>query len=126
MCDTGFPQKKAMYDERVGLHPNRPAVLDINILDVDFGEHRQSIMKEENRGLTTLYLSPSEFQKMKNAFPDTFGLKEEQIQEMPRMVRHFKCREFFEKGDPYCGEKKFDNDDICPDRHGMVDWHPGW
>jgi len=126
MTDAGYPMKKAMYDERIGLHPNRPAIMDINILAEAESEHLQTIQREEERGLTALYLNPSEFKTMKNAFPDTFGLNASQINAMPSFVRHFKCRDFFEKGDPYCGEKKYDNDEICPDRGMMADWHPGW
>lgn len=126
MCDAGREQKKYMYDQRVGLHPNHPALLNINILAVDFSHQRKMLQREEERGMTVLYLDPVEFQEMKHAFPDTFGLNAEQINSMPPLVRHFKCRDFFEKGDPTCGEMKYDNSEVCPDRNGMADWHPGW
>lgn len=126
MTDAGYWSKKTMYDERVGLHPNRPALLNINILVEDSEEEQKKLGREEARGLTVLYLNPQEFNSMKSSFPDMFGLNAEQINATAPFARHFKCRTFFEKGDPYCGEKKYDNDLFCPDRGMMADWHPGW
>ena len=124
MCDAGREQKKALYDQRVGL--SSAALLNINILAVDFSQQRKMLQREEQRGMTVLYLDPIEFKEMKESFPDTFGLNTSQINAMPPFVRHFKCRDFVEKGDPTCGDMKYNQEEICPDRNGRADWHPGW
>lgn len=124
MCDAGREQKKALYDQRVGL--TGAALLNINILAVDFSQQRKMLQHEEERGMTVLYLDPIEFREMKESFPDTFGLNTSEIDTMPPFVRHFKCRDFIEKGDPTCGDMKYDQDEVCPDRNGRADWHPGW
>lgn len=126
MLDGREWDKKGMYANRgAGLNPGRPVIVDMFI--DKFVERRvEEIQKIEDRGLAGLYLATDTFKEMKEAIPDTFGLTMEQIEALPPNVRHFKCQDALEKGDPTCGDKKFDNDMVCPDRHFMNSWHPGW
>ena len=126
MCDGSWYFRKAMYNQRAGLNPNRPAIIDINMGGSEFATRLRSNKAVEERGLTTLYLNPAEFDAMEATIPDTFGLSEEQAQAMPIMVRHYKCQDAIEKGEPTCDLQKYTNNDICPDRKGRVSWHPGW
>lgn len=126
MCDANWYFRKAMYNQRAGLNPNRPAVIDLNVGGTEFDTRIRSNKAVEERGLTTLYLDPVEFDAMETTIPDTFGLTEEQAQAMPIMVRHYKCQDAIEKGEPTCDLQKYTNNDICPDRKGSASWHPGW
>ena len=125
MTDGRLWDRKGMYANRAGLNPNRPAIVDM-FVDKFVERRTEELRKVEERGLTALYMNPDAFKEMKDGIPDTFGLTSEQINAMPRMVRHFKCQDTLEKGDPTCGAMKFDNDVICPDRKAMSSWHPGW
>jgi hypothetical protein len=51
--------------------------------------------------------------------------EELRLQAMPPLIRNFKCRDFLETGDPYCGRDKW-NTTMCTNRMHMVGWHPGW
>jgi hypothetical protein len=126
MLDGRIWDRKGMYSNRgAGLNPNRPAIFDM-FLDKFVERRVEEIRKIEERGLTGLYMNPDVFQEMKDGIPDTFGLNSEQINALPRFVRHFKCQDDLEKGDPTCDDMKYDNDEVCPDRKGMATWHPGW
>jgi hypothetical protein len=126
MLDGGMWDRKGMYTNRgAGLNPNRPALIDM-FIDHDVERRVEELQKVEERGLTGLYMNPNTFQEMKDGIPDTFGLTSEQIDALPRFVRHFKCQDALEKGDPTCNDMKYDNNEICPDRKGMAFWHPGW
>lgn len=60
-----------------------------------------------------------------NHVPDSFGLLEEQIMQLPKFVRNFRCQKQIEDGDPYCKTEKF-NLTVCPKRLYQTNWHPGW
>jgi hypothetical protein len=62
---------------------------------------------------------------MNKAIPDTMGLSDEEVAEMPEFVRSFKCDKQIEKGDPGCGKEKW-NVTICSRRKFKTSWHPGW
>jgi len=76
-------------------------------------------------GLAIFVRDESLWKAMKEAVPDTFGLSTEQIDALPEFVRHFKCNGGIETGWPFCKEKKY-SEEICPDRLGKANWHPGW
>jgi len=117
--------RKAMYNQRAGLNPNRPAVIDLNVGGHEFQFRIRTNQRVEERGLTSIYLNPDEFSAMEAVIPDSFGLSNEQLQALPRMVRYFKCQDAIETGE-ICRDNKYTNLDICPDRSGMAAWHPGW
>lgn len=126
MTDANWFFRKAMYNQRAGLNPNRPAIIDLNGGGRDFKIRNWINRRTEERGLTSIYLDPDQFDSMEEMFPDTFGLSKEDVDAMPRFVRHYKCSGSIEKGDPTCGEYKYSNLEICPKRKGMASWHPGW
>jgi hypothetical protein len=126
MTDGRYWDRKGMYANRIGLNPNRPVIVDMNLDSKSLARQTVELRRVEEWGLTALYMDPGVYSAMKDGIPDTFGLTMEQINAMPRMVRHFKCQDAIEMGDPTCSANKFDNNEICPVRKGMVKWHPGW
>jgi hypothetical protein len=124
--DTGMTDGKnyagmQQYFIRAALLPNRPAFVALHM-----GGDRQNLMNElENIGLTALVLDPDELRAMTNAIPDTMGLSEDEVAEMPKFVRNLKCGNQVEKGDPGCGASKFNNT-MCDKRKFRTSWHPGW
>lgn len=126
MTDANWYFRKAMYNQRAGFNPNRPAIIDLNVGGREYSIRNRINQEVEDRGLTSLYLNPAEFDAMEAAFPDTFGLTKEQTDAMPPFVRHFRCQDAVEKGEPTCREYKYTEHDICPKRKGMASWHPGW
>jgi hypothetical protein len=126
MTDANWFFRKAMYNQRAGLNPNRPAIIDLNVGGREFNFRNRINQAVEDRGLTSIYLDPNEFDDMEAMFPDTFGLSKQQVDALPPNVKHYKCQDTIEKGDPTCGEFKYTNLDICPERSGMASWHPGW
>jgi hypothetical protein len=126
--DTGMTDGKnyagmSQYFLRAAMLQNRPALVALHI-----GGHkgRRDVMTElEQIGLTALVLDDSEEKAMNAAIPDTTGKSDEEVAEMPELVRSFKCGKQIEKGDPGCGGKKF-NTTICGKRKFKTSWHPGW
>lgn len=129
MIDGSWKGGEAMYQHRASLTPSRPILVDINVASRKnrFQQQSQLLQSAEERGQAAFYLKPEEMQDMKSNVPDTFGLSEDEISMMPRMVRHLKCQGSFENGDPGCDKDKFTNrNGPCKHRKGMSSWHPGW
>jgi hypothetical protein len=124
--DTGMTDGRnfagmQQYFLRAAMLPNRPAFVALHM-----GGSRQNLMKElEEIGLTSLVLDPGEESEKINAIPDTTGLTDEEVAEMPIFVRNFKCGKQIEKGDPGCGSEKW-NATMCNSRKFRTSWHPGW
>jgi hypothetical protein len=125
MTDGSAYGKMKHYCYRAGLSINRPAIIAYH-LGTRGQEVRRAIFKDlEDRGMTTLYSDEAILAVVDAAVPDTLGKTEEEIEKMPRCVRSYKCGNLIEKGDPFCGDEKFNNT-ICPERRFKVSWHPGW
>jgi hypothetical protein len=128
--DTGMTDGKnyagmQQYFLRAAMLPNRPALVALHI-NGGGRVQRQNLMKElEEIGLTSLVLDPGEENEMTDAIPDTTGLTDEEVVEMPTFVRNFKCGKQIEKGDPGCGASKW-NTTMCNSRKFRTSWHPGW
>jgi len=58
--------------------------------------------------------------------PDSAGVDEIRVREMPSFVRNFRCGRSVESGDPRCADEKFDTATACPKRRWTTSWHPGW
>ena len=59
-------------------------------------------------------------------YTNVFGMSNEDIEEMPRLVRHFKCQGSIESGNPGCDSNKFTHvQGKCGERKGKTRWHPG-
>jgi hypothetical protein len=126
--DTGMTDGKnyagmQQYFLRAAMLPRRPVMMALHL-----GGHRgrRDAMKElEGVGLAALNLDEKEEKKMNVAIPDTMGLSDEEIEEMPDFVRSFKCDKKIESGDPGCGKSKW-NKTMCSGRKYKTSWHPGW
>jgi hypothetical protein len=128
--DTGMTDGKnyagmQQYFIRAALLPNRPALVALHIAGGGNSQRRGLMNELENIGLTALVLDPGEESEMTNAIPDTMGLTEEEVAEMPTFVRNFKCGNQIEKGDPGCKDLKW-NATMCNSRKFKTSWHPGW
>ena len=136
MTDAGMYWRKAWYDVRVAKHPNRPTAVGINLDggvsegdSYPFQMWTHTPRKLEEIGITTLYLKRSAWGDIKKIIPDMFGMNSQQINETPEYVRHFKCQNKIEKGDPTCDDNRFmipPDTENCDTHKGRVDWHPGW
>jgi hypothetical protein len=108
---------------RSGFIPSHP----INILfDVSTSRHYGVIeaLLQKNH-LPILHMNSDVLKDVLQYVPDSFGLSEEQIQQLPRLIRNFRCQKQIEDGDPYCKQEKY-NLTVCPTRLYQTNWHPGW
>ena len=117
--------KQLLYTYHAAMAPNRPATIGI-----DYGKASQTRLtlgaELEQLGLTHFHENHTLKEEMTQAFPETFGLTDAEIEELPKYVRQMKCGGKIEAGDPGCGQAKF-NKTICSKRKkGVVKWHPGW
>ena len=136
MTDVPMWWKKAWYSFRTALHRNRPAMVDLNL---------QSRAKEGDTfparvwstiprhleplgGVPTFRMKLSAWEDIKAELPDMFGMSSEQINRVPPYVRHFKCQDRIEDGDPTCKDLKYTvvDDERCDTFKSRVSWHPGW
>ncbi|GKZ01031.1 hypothetical protein MPSEU_001054500 [Mayamaea pseudoterrestris] len=123
--DFGMTDGRALgifenFFSHAAMHLNRPAMVALN------ANGRFDLVGQlEENGLPIMYMSEPEVKKVFEAVPDTLGRTQEQIDEMPLIVRNFKCDNKIEVGDPGCADLKF-TPDHCPDRKFRTSWHPGW
>ena len=102
--------------------PHRPAFFAFNQRDDDSFVLQQM----QELGLTTLGYDGQYYKNViKEAIPEMMGLTDDQIHEIPRFLRYFKCEGALESGEPGCNDDKW-NITICPQRKYRVSWHPGW
>ena len=124
MTDGRTYHKKALFANRAGVHRNRPAIVDMNILGVILPQRIEELKVVESYGLTTIHIKDGADKDMMNGVPDMFGLTQEQIDAIPEYIRYVKCDGVIEKGNPGCSQNKWNP--ICPDRMHKTSWHPGW
>jgi hypothetical protein len=118
MLDGKFYGAMSQYFMRAALLPNRPAVVSLHTAG---HKGRRNVVNElEKIGLAALTTDGA----ATGAIPDTMGLSDEEIAEMPEFIRKFKCGGQIEKGSPGCGKEKF-NTTLCHGKY-RVSWHPGW
>jgi hypothetical protein len=122
MTDGGNHWRILHYYYRAGLNPGRPAVLGVHLGGKNF--RKQRLQDVDNLGMAVFEAPDAIFDEMMKAIPDTEGLTEEQMNQMPEMVRNFKCFGKVESGDPNCSKEKY-NMALCPSRKGRANWHPG-
>jgi hypothetical protein len=123
MLDGKYYGAMVQYFMRAALLPNAPAVLALHTAGQ---KGRRNVIRDMNKA----GMAASEFDfgvenGMYSKIPDTTGKSEEEMAEMPELVRKFKCGSQMEKGDPGCGKAKF-NSTICGHRKFRTSWHPGW
>jgi hypothetical protein len=125
MTDGRDLWKQALYQYRGGLlNQSRPILLAFHAGNAEGG--RYSVTQSmEAMGLGAMISSDDLLGAAENGIPDSFGLSEAGIQQLPEFVRNYRCGQQIENGDPYCGAQKF-HGEVCPDRRFMTSWHPGW
>uniref|UniRef100_A0A7S4EK37 Uncharacterized protein n=1 Tax=Pseudo-nitzschia australis TaxID=44445 RepID=A0A7S4EK37_9STRA len=79
----------------------------------------------DNNGLAFFLTDKFYWKQITEAVPDSAGLEMAEIDALPEYIRHFKCDNTLEKGEPFCLEKKY-NETVCKEREGLASWHPGW
>jgi hypothetical protein len=124
MTDGNDVEKKAVFGNRVGIHQNRPALIDMNIFGKIRPERITVLKKLENDGLTVLHIRENLDTTLLQEIPDMLGLSQNQIDTTPEYIRHVKCNNAIEKGEPTCSENKYNP--LCPKRKHKASWHPGW
>lgn len=75
-------------------------------------------------GMTVLGMNRFFKEKIEKAFPDMFGMDDQQINGLPPSVQYFKCEGKVEAGEPGCLEHKY-NYTMCQNRKARASWHPG-
>lgn len=123
------------YFYRTVLHPNRPAGVGFprerNDPTWDDGRSSKRVvaMRElEKRGMASLLVDQDTYSATVDAIPDVFSVLADgadAADNMPPMVKYFKCEGGLEKGD-LCGPRKYTQQEECPVRNKQVSWHEGF
>ena len=127
MTDGGRVHRIGLYGWRAAISPMRkklPAMVGVVIAGRDDELRREEFRALERAGMASFTPVNDELSRMHDAFPDTVGMTDEQINALPDLVRNFRCGTSFESGDPYCGRDKY-NMAMCANRNGRAGWHPG-
>jgi hypothetical protein len=130
LWDTGMSEtdeywRMLMYFLRAGTHTQQPAIVGYNLGQGHNGGRPKAVQAAEDTGVTAFQLDVTENRAIYDAIPDTFGLSDAEIAEMPKFLQNFKCGKGIEKGDPGCGDSKW-NLTMCGNRLHKTSWHPGW
>lgn len=125
MTDGNEYWKTLLYASRIGMHRNKPAVIEVNAFaDSDTGGLNQ-LKTVEKEGVTALYYNYKKWEDLAEGIPDMFGMSSEDMAKVAPFARDFKCKEALEHGEPTCEANKY-NDVICKERQHKAPWHPGW
>jgi hypothetical protein len=116
--------RAAHYGYRGGLSPGRPAFLVLHSGGRAALPRETRVKKLEDLGMAAFIEEGQGQHEMREAIPESFGISEEEIKNLPEYVRNFKCDGKLENGDPYCGKEKFTKH-TCPIRAKQTSWHPG-
>jgi len=125
MTDSRNYAAMQYYFYRAARIKSRPTCIAIHVGGRGSGDRVDAMRELEDRGLTAFYMNETTVQAVTAVIPDTLGLNESDINEMPTHVRAFKCGNQLENGDPGCGPYKY-NLNVCPKRKFKAKWHPGW
>ncbi len=125
MTDGRDYWRMLMYFLRAGTLAQQPAIVGYNLGEGHNGGRPKAIQAAEDTGMPAFQLDQTELGTIYDAIPDTFGLSDAEIAGMPKFLQKFKCGKQVEKGDPGCGESKW-NLTMCANRPYKTSWHPGW
>ena len=125
MTDGGSNWKSLLYTNRIGMHPSKPATMNLNVYGDEFYGRLDQVKSVEKQGISAMYINPDKWKEIEQGIPDMFGMSEEEMAKVAPYARDFKCKDALEKGDPTCGENKY-NDAVCKARKHKASWHPGW
>lgn len=124
MTDGNYDQRLLHYGYRGGISHGRPAFLGMRLGGRALARRQAALRSLEDMGMAAFEGSEASYQIRNDAIPDSAGISEEEIQNLPRLVRNFKCGVKIESGDPYCDKEKYTHD-VCPRRSKQASWHPG-
>ena len=126
MTDGRAYWRKGLYTHRVGMHPNRPAYVDINADNIHHAKHGLGISQHaQDHGRTMFWLDSAQIAEMQKLLPDMMGMTQDDIDNLPFYVNHYKCDDHIESGEPDCRQYKYFEKE-CSNRKGRVSWHPGF
>jgi hypothetical protein len=125
MTDGNYVDLLSLYGHRAGQNPGRPVILAYHAGGRAMLPRASIIQELEDLGLAAMVSSEDVMDATLAAIPDSLGLSDEKIQQLPPFVRNFRCGPQIESGQPYCGNEKY-NITLCADRKGKTNWHPGW
>jgi hypothetical protein len=125
MLDGKQDWRMLMYYLRAGTLAQQPAIVGYNLGQGHNGGRPKAVQAAEDTGMPAFQLDHTENGVIYDAIPDTFGLSDAEIAEMPTFLQKFKCGKQVEKGDPGCDASKW-NQTMCAKRPFMTSWHPGW
>lgn len=125
MTDGRVPSKIFHYAYRGAISQGRPALMVLHNGGRSSMGRMPALQSLEKNGLPLFHMIPELEETMKDNFPDSQGISEEEIKALPEYVRNYKCGTGIEKGDPYCDAEKY-SPWICPKRGKRASWHPGF
>jgi hypothetical protein len=127
MTDGNYPARLFHYFYRAGLTPGRPAILGVRSGSRSGKREspRAARLRElEAMGMAAFIGFEETYIALRHGIPDTSGMTDAEITQMPQYVRNFKCQEQLESGEPYCKKEKYTKY-LCPVRMKQASWHPG-
>ena len=125
MTDGSSNWKSLFYTNRIGMHPSKPATMNLNVFGDECYGRLDQVKHVEKQGLSTLYFNPSKWTETQNGIPDMFGMSTEEMAKVAPYARDFKCKNEIETGEPTCNKEKYSST-ICEERSEKAGWHPGW
>lgn len=109
-----------VYFSHAALNPNRPACVAMFA-----GGKAASLIPMEQDGLTVWIVESAVERGLLNSFPDCETMSQEQVNQLPPLVRGYRCGGAYEGGD-ICRAMKWTNNSICTKRKFRTSWHPGF
>ena len=125
LTDGSSRWKNLLYTNRIGMHPSKPATLNLYVFGDESFSRVDQLKSVEKQGLTTLYMNTMKWTEMKEAIPDMVNKTEEERANVAPYARDFICNNTLERGEPTCDKEKYSSS-ICVERLGKANWHPGW
>jgi hypothetical protein len=125
MTDGKQDWRMLMYYLRAGTLAQQPAIVGYNLGQGHNGGRPRAVQAAEDTGMPAFQLDQTEYGAISKKIPDTFGLSDAEIAEMPTHLQKYKCKNQVEKGDPGCSASKW-NLTMCGGRKFKTSWHPGW
>jgi hypothetical protein len=116
MLDQKAHWKMLMYFLRAGTLAQQPAVLGFRLDQGRNSGRTKTVQAAEDTGMPAFVLDHEESRKMNGQIPNTMGLSDAEIAEMPPFVRNFRCTYQIENGDPVsssCFFRSLDQPCMC-------------
>lgn len=122
MTDGRWYWRMEFFAHRVNRLPNHPVLL---VLQAGTDGLRQDIVRYMiTQGVKVMRQDEKYVMDKKLLFPDSRFRTPDELEQMPDLVRNFRCGYGIETG-PGCSEDKFTKNGTCDERPHMVNWHHG-